>query len=162
MKLDRDAQRKMLEDAAEAFPDRITWDDDEFPGLTESDVIGNLRYLEQLGLVDSGVTCTSDGWGQASGTEITAQGLDFLQGDGGLSAILGIMTIRIHEDSLKDLIALRIQEAPLAPADKKKWSDALRALPGDATKHLALKLVDLGLAHGHDALRLLEKWLGQT
>ncbi|UPG86827.1 DUF2513 domain-containing protein [Luteibacter aegosomatis] len=161
MKLDRDMQRSILEKAAAAFPARITWDEGDFPGVADDDLIGNLRYLEQHGLIDAGLAHSYDGWHQSIGTEITADGFDFLEGDGGLGAILGVVTIRLHEDTLKDLIAARIQEAPLEPADKKKWSDALRALPSDATKHLAMKLVDLGLSHGQDALRLLEKWFGQ-
>ncbi|KAF1005448.1 MAG: hypothetical protein GAK28_03200 [Luteibacter sp.] len=159
----RERQREILQELREAYPEELDFKaviaEDE-----SGDTIRNLHYLHERGLIEARLVPYVDNPESyaLAAAKLTADGIDFLAEDGGLRAILGVVTIKIHEDSLKDLIALRIQEAPLAPADKKKWSDALRALPADATKHLAMKLVDLGLAHGHDGLRLLEKWLGLT
>jgi hypothetical protein len=162
MKLDREAHRKMLMDAAEAFPQRVSWDDGEFEGLSDADVAGNLIYLEQHGLIEAGISMGLDGHFSIFGSKITAKGLDFIQDDGGYSAILGTVTIKIHEESLKELIALRISEAHLESADKKKWTDALRALPADSIKHLSMKLIDIGMTHGQDGMHWLGRYLGMS
>jgi len=93
------------------------------------------------------------------GHAITASGLDFLAEDGGLSAILGVVTIKLHDDTIKELIGLRIQESELPPSDKKRFLDNLRELPGETTKHLVMKLVDMGLEATPQALALLGKVL---
>lgn len=162
MKMDRDAHRKMLSDAAECYPHYVNWDLAEFPHLSEEDVAGNLFYLQELGLIKSGIMMGIDGsisWGVG---QATAAGLDFIQDDGGYTAILGTVTIKLHEDTLKDLISQKLQESNLSPADKKKWTDGLRALPADAIKHLSLKLIDVGMSHGPDGLHWLGKYLGMS
>lgn len=162
MKLDRDAHRKMLEDAAACYPHWVQWDLADFPGLDEEDVAGNLLYLEELGLIKSGVTMALSGdfmWGPG---KATAAGLDFIQDDGGYSAILGTVTIKLHEDTLKELMAQKVLDSDLPQADKKRWTDGLRALPADAIKHLSLKLIDVGMSHGPDGLHWLGKYLGMS
>ncbi|WP_066271545.1 hypothetical protein [Hydrogenophaga palleronii] len=152
-KINRALQLELLNRLAKQYPLQVdvqTWDE-ELPGA-----FANLAYLAEYRLVDLG------GEGQLSAdyevafASITAAGLDFLADDGGLSAVLGVVTIKIHSDSIKDLIALRIDQSDLAPAEKKRWLDSLRALPAETTKHLVLKLVDKGLESGPQAIQ----WLG--
>lgn len=87
--------------------------------------------------------------------------MDFLADDGGLSAILGTVTIKLHDDTLKELMESRIANSELGARDKSRWIDALRALPAESTKHLTMKLLDLGLSRGPEALHVIERYVSQ-
>ena len=52
-------------------------------------------------------------WG---GARITAKGIDFLEDDGGLSAILGVVTVKLHADTLREMLAKKI-DASSASSD---------------------------------------------
>lgn len=159
MKLDRSEQRYLLEELAKVFPkagNPVLQDD---PKNERQDA--TLRYLEQHGLVQNvrmGIDASS-GLRVSLGYAITAAGLDFLADDGGLSAILGVVTIKLHDDTIKELIAQRIQQADIPATEKKRFLDQLRELPAETTKHLVLKLVDMGLEAAPQAMGLLGKYL---
>lgn len=119
---------------------------------------GDLRYLMDHGLAEA-VETGSFGSQAFIGWKITAKGIDFLEDDGGLTAILGVVTIKLHEDTLKTLIATKIEGSDLPQPEKHRWTAALRELPAESTKHLVLKLIDLGFAHGHEALHALGTFL---
>jgi hypothetical protein len=158
MQLNRAEQRQLLQELAESFPNpcapKLPNDPDAKRGKA------NFKYLEEHGLVRHVVsTFGRGGAGFDHGHAITAAGLDFLADDGGLSAILGVVTIKLHDDTIKNLIAMRIQAAELPPADKKRYLDQLRALPAESTKHLVLKLVDMGLETAPQAMERIGKIL---
>ncbi|WP_237173018.1 hypothetical protein [Paracandidimonas lactea] len=161
MTLDRNLQRKILTELANYYPSGYP-EELQFIDPDTDLVIKNVFYLAELGLLEHGLQGTlSDGYVQIIGaTRITARGLDFLADDGGLSAILGVVTIKIHDDTLKTLIENKIVQSDLPQPDKKRWIDQLRELPAETTKHLALKLVDLGLANTPTALAAIGSALG--
>ncbi len=155
MKLDRELQRKILEILNEAFPDTSMQTYRDIAALAEEEtVIANLLYLEMHGLLESGLSkALSGGWNMnASQLQITESGIDFIADDGGLTAILGVVTIKLHDDTIRQLIEDKIIGSDLPPADKKRFVDQLRELPGESLKHLTTKLIDLGLSHAPDAL----------
>lgn len=157
MKLDRALQRQILEAFAAIYPaaKRLPSDFAEAPiDLIEA----NLWYLIEHGLIANKQHETSYGVRQI-GFAITYKGLDFLADDGGLSAILGVVTVRLHDDTIKALVAAKIHEADLPEPEKKRYLDQLRELPAETTKHLVLKLVDLGLEQGPKAIETIGKWL---
>lgn len=158
MAIDRLAQKHILEQLSAAYPNQVSTEQGERLGTDKAALYFHLAYLEEHGLVvcqwsrnisSSGKTCIS--------AKITAKGLDFIAEDGGLSAVLGVVTIKIHDDTLRQLIAARIDQSDLAAPDKKRLTDRLRELPADAIKHLTLKLVDKGLERGPEAIAWLEK-----
>lgn len=156
MKIDRDVQRRVLDRLAADYPQEVNADflysDQDNP----HHVIANVAYLEEHGLIAASYYGPK-GRGNAPLTAvITAKGMDFLADDGGLGAILGVMTIRVHEDSLKQLLAAKIDAAGLPPQEKKAFLDQLQKLPGKATEHLVLKLVDAGLDNWQKAWPLLQ------
>ncbi|MGY1490744.1 hypothetical protein ACW4YW_15160 [Methylobacillus pratensis] len=161
-KLDRELQRKILEELDCIFPKRSEEMLNNQQSEEEQDqVIANLLYLEQHGLVKSGIEWVGYGnehyrW---DGAEITAQGHDFMAGDGGLSAILGVVTVRLHDDTIRQMIEAKISQSELAPADKKKWTDGLRSLPADSIKHLTMELLTKGLEKAPDILQLLQRYI---
>lgn len=158
MKLDRGLQLEILRALEDAHPDPISlqFAQQLISAHTEDKVISNLLYLEGHGLLQAGIV---EGLGSRmwniNATEISSRGRDFIADDGGLSAILGVVTIKLHEDTLKELIAAKIEASDLPQPEKHRWIAALRELRAESTKHLVLKLIDLGFAHGHEALHAL-------
>lgn len=163
MKMNRELQRRILQELADCYPSAYghplrtlaPMDDDE-------EIIACLHYLAEHGLLQHSLEEEDDGvWAEAVGTmRITARGLDFLADDGGLSAVLGVVTIKLHDDTIKNLIEAKILQSDLAPPEKKRWLDQLRSLPAETTKHLVLKLVDKGLEAGPAALAAIGTVLG--
>jgi len=159
MKLDRDLQREILQKLADAYPGPTSGAWDEIQELTDTDtLVGNLLYLEAHGLIESGLRQSASGQHSIStgGLKITARGLDFLADDGGLSAILGVVTIRLHDDQIRLLLEARIQGSDAPEEEKRKWLDQLRGIPADATKHLVHKLIDAGLAQWPTVLSAMQ------
>jgi hypothetical protein len=160
MKLDRALQKEILEDLAKHYsglPVHVVPKDSE-PD-EEQKINANMLYLEAHGLIESGMTHYMDGgWGHG-GASITHRGLDFLADDGGLSAILGVVTVKLHDDTIRDLIETRIQASDLPPAEKTGLLHQLRELRGESIKHLTMKLLDAGLENWPAALPLLQKSL---
>lgn len=91
--------------------------------------------------------------------QITAKGIDFLEGDGGLTAILGVVTVRLHDETIRDLIAARIQASDLPPEEKTGLLHQLKELRGESIKHLTMKLLDAGLENAQKAIPLIQKAL---
>ncbi|WP_186107293.1 hypothetical protein [Burkholderia gladioli] len=161
MRLDRQYQLELLQMMAERYP--LSLDIREviktFDEVTERRYAATMTYLIEHGLA-TGVVDYDANWNFSFGNpKITAHGMDFLADDGGLTAILGVVTVKFHDETLKAVIGQKIEESELPPADKRKWLDALRSLPAETTKHLTLKLVDAGLAHAPGALHAIQTYL---
>ncbi|MGX9715072.1 hypothetical protein ACWYXJ_12535 [Janthinobacterium lividum] len=143
LKLDRALQRKLLEDLAPHYtgaPQFLIGK--EMPKEERDSIIFNLRYLQAHGLVESGLTKFMDGKWAQSGAFITHDGLDFLEADGGLSAILGVVMVKFHDDTIKQIFETHIQASNLPAVEKTGFLDQLRQLRGESIKHLTLKLLD--------------------
>lgn len=125
--LDRNLQREILKELNNIYPDSKTyeyWIDAaiaQVVGVIET--VGeaelyiakrsaNLRYLAEHGLVvynDKDLSAI---------VKITAKGIDFLSDDGGLSAILGVVTVKLHSDTIQALIAAKIDQAEISDSEK--------------------------------------------
>jgi hypothetical protein len=163
MILDRSYQLELLQKLAGSYPSHLPDHDldEKLQGTERQRYVTNMHYLEEHGLVDGGLQLMSNGAYSLLPPAITARSIDFLLDDGGLSAILGTVTIKIHDETLKELVALRIAGSGLEPKDKLRWTAALQSLPAESTKHLAMKLVDLGLTRAPEALHVIETYLAQ-
>ena len=161
MVLDRALQHEILERMAEVYPG--AWDHLPFRQerrVEVGDLIKNLVYLREHGLVDMKVspvpgipTPVSIG-----SPKITAKGLDFLADDGGLTAVLGVVTIKIHNDTLRQLLG-RIDQMPGSEAEKDSLRQTLKDLPATAGKALLDRLVTLGVEHLPDTVETLHRWI---
>lgn len=141
MKLDRELQRKILEKMSEIYPSPYEETIQSLDTTSEKSKIGaNISYLVEHKLV-----CIAPDPKRGLCYKITAKGMDFLQDDGGLSAILGTVTVRLHADTIKDLVEARIVGSAMPETEKKRFIDTIRSLPAEATRHLAMKLIDIGL-----------------
>ncbi|WP_140411297.1 hypothetical protein [Chromobacterium violaceum] len=166
MSLDRQYQLELLKKLQAEYPGRliISGEFNEYSPEEKQRYVANMFYLEQHGLVDSGISHLKSMDGQDSFSvgipQITHRGMDFLADDGGLTAILGTVTVKLHEETLKALLSKKIEQSDLAPADKSRWLAALAQLPAETTKHLVLKLVDLGLENSKEAMHQIGIYLG--
>jgi hypothetical protein len=115
-------------------------------------ILPNLIYLEEHGLCASGLSRNMVGFSYIGGAKITARGLDFLADDGGLSAILGVVTVKLHADTIRDLIAAKIEATPLAESEKSALRKHLAILPEMALRAAATDLMKSGLDHLPDAI----------
>jgi len=138
----------MLEAMAAAYPDRTNIEPDEYPEVDLIDLSRNLCYLWDSGLcmVREAETLRSQYRADFSWPVITNKGLDFLQDDGGLSAILNVVTVRFEADTLRALIAAKI-DASSEPEEKKaKAKGVLSTLREEGLKQLTNKAVGEGLS----------------
>lgn len=154
MKLDREYQKEVLTALEEIYPG--LGHAEKVGNLSDEDRAANLFYLAEHGLITQSAAINMNMMVHYNPARITKDGLDFLAEDGGLSAILGVVTIKLHEDTVKSLIETKIMESDLAPTDKPKFVAALRALPADATKHLTMKLLDMAVSHAPGALHAIQ------
>lgn len=159
MKVDRALQLKYLEQLAEAYPETVNvqnWSDDK--AVRSS----NLLYLEEHHLV---VNSTSKGLSfgpEVIMSKITARGIDFLRDDGGLTAVLGVVTVRLEAESIRALIADRLDAEDVQPEQRSRLKKALETMSTEALKTATKRLVEEALLRAPNAIQLLNTWLGSA
>lgn len=158
MDLDKELQHKILIHLKEhpaPQPSRV-WTKFEKSINDEEKLFLHLSYLEDHGLIKSGVARGLNGHHMVNSgiMSLTAKGRDFLEADGGLSAVFNTVTVKIHEESLDRIAEFLAAHAP-NQRESSRMLAQLRSLPADATKHVLLKLVDLALEHAPQAALLL-------
>ncbi|MCR6480567.1 DUF2513 domain-containing protein [Variovorax sp. ZS18.2.2] len=159
MEVDRTLQREILERLREAYPSQVRTKAlvpvDEDP-LRDKQFAGTIMYLEEHGLLKGGVIVSTNGQFAWSASKITAAGLDFLEDDGGLTAILGTVTVKLHADTIRELMLAKVDAAPLPPTEKSALKKAISTLSGEALKEIAKKLVAAGMDSAPDAIAFLK------
>lgn len=146
--------------------------EDSYPGkvfgetivetLSEYDrsaIVKELAHLKELGLIDAGILISSDGRNKASlgAVKLTAKGRDFIKPDGGISAQLNTVTVRLHAQTIKDLINAKIELSDVDSSTKEKLKEAVRNLPANTLQEVVTHFVQKGLDHGQDAIQWLQK-----
>ena len=155
MRLNRAYQREILSRLAEDYPDiddkNKAWFENEFEqnGRTYA---CNVSYLMEHGLLGSGVTVRNDISGAPASISLsfpstTVKGIDFIAEDGGLSAILSVQTVKLHEETIRDLLSIAVQQSQVPEEEKKQFEALVKELPAEGLKHLLTKLIDLGLSN---------------
>ncbi len=157
--LDREMQLKLLQRMSKEFPEpldsRLLMSEFDHEALSV-----NIAYLEGHGLMEAHWARPIAKRSSPVKSKITARGLDFLADDGGLSAILGVVTVRLHEDTVKALLIERIESSEAPETVKSKLVAQVRALPAEATKMLTLDALKSGLSSMPDLIQWLSKVLG--
>lgn len=154
--LDRDAQRAMLLLLQEAYPNMMGAS--ALPGDHQSIAI-NLAYLSEHGLIKAAWHKSFDGIFQPLDAAITAKGLDFLADDGGLSAILGVVTVKLHEDTLKAILLDAVSGSHEPETVKAKLVEQIKGLPAELTKQAVLEAAKAGLQAAPSLAAMLGRWL---
>ncbi len=162
MKLNRRLQRQTLERLREAYPERLEIREMEaIRALDPEQFTANLYYLQEHGLIESSIRENLMMPVEALDARITARGLDFLEDDGGLDAILRTVTVRFEADSLRDVFERHLDASNLDQSVKSTLRQKLRSLPAEALQQVVLKMLDSGLAQAPGALQQLGTLLGQ-
>jgi hypothetical protein len=157
--MSRTLQRDLLIILRRAYPQHLhNWP--RLDNISDEEIIRNLLYLQEHGLCESGVIFSLDGHASYSGAKITAKGLDFLEDDGGLSAILNTVTVKIHADTLRHLLERKIDASELQPAEKSKLIAALKKLPGKALETATNDLIQQGINNLPNFVEWLSKIVG--
>jgi hypothetical protein len=157
-RIDRALQKKILEALDDAYPSK-TWP--EFLNeMDEHTVAANLKYLEQHRLIEKAYDASLSDDFLFHDTVITAAGVDFLKNDGGLTAVLGVVTVRLEAEQFRTLIASKIQASDLPPETKKTYLDHLKDLPSEMLSEVAKRALDAGLDQVPNLRELLGTLLG--
>lgn len=158
MKLNRELQRNILSVLTECFPK------DPPPNFLhtlrseygEDETDGNLMYLEMHGLVNVKLTHFLSGAYSIDYVKPTEKAFDFLAEDGGLSAVLGVVTVRLDAETLRELVALKIDKADIPTGQKETLLKIIRSLPEEGLKRLSSRLIEFALDKGADLVKLLD------
>lgn len=158
--LNRDVQYQILRNLAEVYP-REMHGAQVLPDEPDNTANVNLTYLHEHGLI----TCTfyptlGDPYPLPHAAKITKDGLDFLSDDGGLSAILGVVTIRFDDLTLKALLVERIEKENGDQGLKAQMIAAVKAMPAEALKAVGEKAIAAGIAGAPAGLHALRIYLG--
>jgi len=166
--LNRELQHQILSKLAEIYPDGLYDLHKEMEdGAAEEPsrpLLATVQYLDSHELVSSGYVLTEltglERWDSMGRTTITAKGLDFLADDGGLSAILGTVTVRIDAAQFTELLANKVEQLPNINHDERSTiASELRKLPAKSAEKVIEKLLDWAVDHAGDALPLLRSLL---
>jgi len=158
-RLDRQLQLKLLELMRDCYPS--IWHDvpDEICN-GENEFFFNIKYLEEHGLCVIEAPESLDGhfsWGSG---KITAMGIDFLEDDGGLSAILGVVTVKLEADTVRRLLREKIDETELPADEKTKWKGFVSGLSDTALRAATSDLIQTGLQHIPNVVEMLRRFSG--
>jgi len=128
----------------EAYPDAAELS--AFLNTADQNTQANLYYLAEHGLVVAEAERKLlSGPQQMLTARITADGLDFLEDDGGLGAILKVVTVRMDAAEIRELLEARIGKSDI-PDDKKKSAlTKIQAFSGDVLKSIIIKMIEQGL-----------------
>lgn len=155
--LDREYQKYILRTCAEAYPTFLR--SGRFGDEARSNrLLVNACYLHEHGLLFAKVQTFASGETALTSVQITAKGLDFLQGDGGLSAILGVVTVKLHDDTIRQLLISKIEESEAEPSVKDRLITAVRDAPADVLKTITQKALEEGLRQLPNAAQIIQSW----
>lgn len=158
MKLDRSLQLKILEYFKDSYPAiesvvplQAQYDNEDF--------MPNMYYLIEHGLIKK--IGRSGAWGDGIAPDIiqakiTVKGIDFLEGDGGLSAILKTSTVKFDPDNIRELITLKIDKSEIPPKEKDSLKSLIKEAPAHALKSLCTRLINTGLDKATDLYNLIQ------
>lgn len=96
------------------------------------------------------------GYGFASAV-ITSKGADFIEQDGGLSAILDKVTFKLDEEQFNDILALAVDQSTIPLDQKPALKKALETAGHSTITTLITKGIDSIATSAPDILKLLAK-----
>ncbi|WP_338438739.1 hypothetical protein [Synechococcus elongatus] len=151
MQIDSSLQRLILEELKSAnFGKIIDFNIDE----DYERIKAHIHYLNEHGLLEANFQDTNSG-PVFLGAKITAKGIDYLERDGGLTAVLGTITVRLHEDTIKELLLAQLEMAAVSSKDKSWIQEKLQSLSNESWKVIAQELVKKGIQNTPDIMNFL-------
>lgn len=161
-KFNRELQNHILTVCIASYPHHTSWsqyDPESFPGLMDEHMLAaNIYYLSERGLIFVSPQRTDDPYSLLENIKATADGIDFMMGDEGLKSVLDIRTIKIHSDTMTQLIDI-ISSSNIPAEEKHGILSKLRELPASAITHLTNELTVKAALALPGALQLIQKYL---
>lgn len=151
--LSRGLQRRILELASEQYP--AYRDPEAFLREAGNAFRVNVHYLEEHGLLQLKLETIHRRGEMVQGIRITAAGLDFLAGDGGLTAVLGVVTVKFHADTVKELLISKVEASGAQSSVKQRLIAKIKDLPAEITKEAIMTAAKSGIDHIPD----IASWL---
>ncbi|WP_416190205.1 hypothetical protein ACM67B_03775 [Neisseria sp. CCUG17229] len=110
----------------------------------QKDLIRNLLYLEEHSLISIQILSQYEDnlIPEGSRISITAKGIDFIEQDGGLSAILNVVTVKLHSETIQQLLTAKISEAEIPEEEKNQLKEALKTVQNSALETLTEKAIE--------------------
>ncbi|MCS4532794.1 hypothetical protein [Neisseria montereyensis] len=147
MQINRELQEKILRHLTECFP--CFPNEDFYNELIEDygqkEVVGTILYLQMHGMLE----CKENTYIHStipdviwSLTKPTEKAFDFLADDGGLSAIIGVVTVKLHNDTIQELLAAKIEEADITKEEKNALKEVVGTVKGAALSTLTENLIN--------------------
>ena len=174
MGINRRMQRCVLESLERVFPNELEYTDimgevfDAKQGLKASDdspreLDYNIQYLVGHGLIhETKIRPAAFGSETHYFFGISSNGIDFLEDDGGLSAVLKTVTVKFDADNLRSLVEEGLLRADLPEDKKSSIRDALRSMPGTTLQAITSKLLEKALDDPMGATKAVAGILGIT
>ncbi len=132
----------MLQALKEYYPSHSAYFIQQFE--SDPNFIPNLHYLKGHGLL-TGVEVKTTLPYSLLNIRITETGLDFLEDDGGIGAILRTVTVKLDADQLRQILASKVETLPIAEDKKVSNLDTIRNLPTEILNKLVMRLVERGV-----------------
>jgi hypothetical protein len=116
------------------IPYTATLQSDEFQYFLK-----NIYYLEESGLIE---ITSIDSLHKNFDCKINHKGIDSLTDDGGLSSILGVVTVKLHSDTIQALLDAKINEANISSEEKSRLKGILSKMGDVALAKFTEKAID--------------------
>lgn len=156
--LNRELQRELLTRLSASYPSGLGAAELGFE-QTDPGFVREVAYLREHQLVTASLVQPLTGSPAVMHAAITAFGMDFLEADGGLRAILGTVTVRFDADTLRALLVGQVEAADASPAEKSRIKTLLQDVAADGLKDATKALLELAWRRAPDAIQLLETLL---
>lgn len=157
--LERDYYIDVLQKLAETAPDHmgsVEWFQEKANENLKKYIV-NLQYLEQKWLVVSHIIRSVDGkYSCAFPPELTADGWDYTSQEGGVRANIDTITVKIHENTLAQLIYAINQSQNMDQPLKDRLVSAAKSLPEKAMSSLVTQLIGVALSHPEKVVSLFQ------
>ena len=153
--LDRQLQLQILNRLHDEYPEFV--EVNKFLDANDRKIQANLFYLAEHGLIEPGAIREAFGVPRMMTlAKITSRGLDFLEDDGGLGAILRVVTVRFDAENIKTLLEEKILHSNISDEQKKSVIHKLKSFSGEILKSIILKLVEKGIEKPEDIARFID------
>ena len=162
MILNRELLHMVLEVCAAAYPEGVNPSElADACGVAEArPFIANVLYLAEHGLVVCKLTRYLSDPSSLGVCTITAKGLDFLADDGGLTAILGTVVVKLHADTIRDMLLAKAEAMALTAPEKSALRKQIENLPAAALQAATSRLAQEGLSHVSDLVHWMRSITG--
>ena len=164
--INRALQNIILKSLSKTYPKEIDIIGKEIvESFKESEIVKNTFYLREHGLIDFKQSQTELGDHPITIDDIrfvviTHKGIDFIENDGGLSAILNTVNVQFKEDTLKALLSREVNNSEdIDNTQKQRIHEAIREMPAEVLKSLSEDLIRASINNSPAFIALLMSWL---